>query len=82
MATKTEHTLSGLTLVIDRDACIGTGSCLYCVPGLLELDERNLVAFQEGAPTEAPEEDLTEACTVCPVEALRLLDKDGEQIAP
>lgn len=72
--------ISGLTVEIDRSLCIGSGSCVGLGPELFEIDEQNLVRFQEETPDIDPER-LKEACNVCPVDALRVYDGD-EQVVP
>lgn len=72
--------INGLTVEIDRSLCIGSGSCVSLAAEIFEIDEQNLVRFQEETPDIDPER-LKEACAVCPVDALRVYD-DGEQVVP
>jgi ferredoxin len=72
--------INGLTVEIDRTLCIGSGSCVALAAKLFEIDDQNLVRFQEDPPDMDPEQ-VKEACTVCPVDALRVYDGD-EQIVP
>ena len=72
--------INGLTVEIDRTLCIGSGSCVALAADLFEIDDQNLVRFQEDPPDMDPEQ-VKEACTVCPVDALRVYDGD-EQIVP
>ncbi|WP_263840867.1 ferredoxin [Salinibacter sp.] len=72
--------IAGLTVEIDRTLCIGSGSCVGLAAEIFEIDEQNLVRFQEGPPDIDPER-LKEACAVCPVDALRVYDGD-EQVVP
>ncbi len=72
--------ISGLTVEIDRTLCIGSGSCVALAAELFEIDDQNLVRFQEAPPDLDPER-VKEACNVCPVDALRVYDGD-EQIVP
>jgi len=72
--------INGLTVEIDRTLCIGSGSCVALAADLFEIDDQNLVRFQEDAPDMDPEQ-VKEACAVCPVDALRIYDGD-EQIVP
>lgn len=76
-----ERTISDLTIRIDRTLCIGSGNCVNLAPEIFELDEDNLVTFRE----ETPDIDLgrlTEACILCPVDALLAFDEEGEQLVP
>jgi len=72
--------INGLTVEIDRTLCIGSGSCVALAAELFEIDDQNLVRFQEAPPDLDPEQ-VKEACNVCPVDALRVYDGD-EQIVP
>ncbi|MCS3668840.1 ferredoxin [Salinibacter ruber] len=72
--------IAGLTVEIDRTLCIESGSCVGLADEIFEIDEQNLVRFQEDPPDIDPER-LKEACAVCPVDALRVYDGD-EQVVP
>jgi ferredoxin len=74
-----ERKIAGLTVLIDRDSCIGTGACVAIAPEHLELDSQMIVAFKE-EPGETTREAILEACQVCPVEALKVRDESGAQI--
>ncbi|MFO8098489.1 MAG: ferredoxin [Salinibacter sp.] len=75
-----ERDIGGLTVEIDRTLCIGSGSCVALAADLFEIDEQNLVRFQDETPEIDPER-LKEACAVCPVDALRVYDGD-ERVVP
>lgn len=75
-----ERTLGGVTVYIDRTLCIGSGNCVNLAPEVFEIDEHDLVTFCEDAPA-IEEWRLTEACALCPVDALVAV-KEGEQVAP
>jgi ferredoxin len=75
-----EREISGLTVEIDRSLCIGSGSCTGLAAEIFEIDEQNLVRFQDETPDIDPER-LKEACAICPVDALRVTDGD-EQVVP
>lgn len=75
-----ERDINGLTVEIDRTLCIGSGNCESLAPGIFEIDEQNLVRFQEETPNIDPEH-LKDACAVCPVDALRVYN-DDEQVVP
>ena len=50
-------------------------------PELFELDATGIVTFRADAP-DIDRDQLIEACDVCPVDALVVLDEDGNQIVP
>ena len=81
MADTQERRISGLTILIDRTVCIGSGNCVRLAPEVFELDETGLIAFRDGAPEIEPAR-LAEACRVCPVDALQAVDASGRQLAP
>ena len=76
-----ERTISGLTVRIERTLCIGSGNCINVAPEIFELDEDNIVAFQDETPDIEPDR-LTESCVLCPVDALVVHDAEGTQIIP
>ena len=76
-----ERKIGDLTIRIDRGTCIGTGNCMKVAPEAFEFDAENIVAFQ-GNPAAIERERLIEACQVCPVDALTVIDADGNQLVP
>ena len=83
MANIREQDINGRTVRIERDLCIGSGSCVNLAPEVFELDEQNLVAFTDEAADAGIERDrLEEACLLCPVDALLVFDDEGEQVVP
>lgn len=75
-----DREISDLTVEIDRTLCIGAGNCVDLAGEIFEIDEQNLVRFQDETPDIDPER-LKEACAVCPVDAFRVYD-GGEQVVP
>ena len=72
MAETQERRISGLTILIERDLCIGSGNCIKLAPEVFELDATGIVTFRP-LSNDAPDIDrerLVEACRVCPVDAL------------
>ncbi|HMB71020.1 MAG TPA: ferredoxin [bacterium] len=78
---ETERRIGDLTVRIDRDSCISSGNCVKVAPGLFELDDEAIVVFAKTAD-DASSEQVTEACEICPVEALTVTDSSGKQIVP
>ena len=76
-----ERRISGLTVRIDRDTCISTSNCMKLAADVFEFDAEKICAFKENPP-DIERERLLEACAVCPVNALVVLDADGKQLVP
>ena len=76
-----ERKIGDLTVRIDRGTCIGTANCMKLAPEVLELDAENIIAFRD-APAAIERDRLIEACRVCPVDALIVLDATGNQLVP
>jgi ferredoxin len=81
MSDSVERKISGITVKIERMSCIGTANCIKVAPEIFELDDENICAFKE-PPAEKEEEIIKEACSVCPVNALYVFDKEGKQVVP
>jgi ferredoxin len=75
-----ERLAGDLTVRIDRTLCVGFGECVDAAPAAFRLDREDLVVFVD--PARSPREQLIEACEVCPVDAITVLDAGGAQIAP
>ena len=58
--------------ILDREACMGSGNCVYWAPDVFELDEDG-IAFVRG-DIEGNEEQVLLAMTNCPTTAIRLAD--------
>lgn len=76
-----ERKIGGLTVRIDRGTCIASANCTKLAPELFEIDDENIAAFREPAP-EIERDQVVEACSVCPVDALHVIDEDGNPIVP
>lgn len=76
-----EREIAGLTIRIDRLLCVGFGDCIEVAPDAFEFDEEGVAVFLPGA-AEVEKELIVEACRSCPVDALVVLNGDGEQIHP
>lgn len=68
-----ETTLCGLTVRILRDQCIGTAACRNAAPEIFDLDDEQVAVFVE-PPGQTTPERVREACQVCPVDALAVVD--------
>ena len=76
-----ERKISGLTIGIDRTLCISTSNCMKVASEVFEFDEENICAFK-ASPPDIDRERLIDACTVCPVDALIVVDENGKQLVP
>jgi len=76
-----EQEISGFNIKIDRTTCIGTANCIKVAPDVFELDNGKICSFKENIPN-VEKEILVESCSVCPVNALYVVDKEGNQIIP
>jgi ferredoxin len=80
MAT-VERRIGDLTVCIDRDSCISSGNCIKVAPSLFEFDAESIASFARAADT-VGQQQIIEACQVCPVEALIVTDTSGDRIVP
>ncbi|MGH7411227.1 MAG: ferredoxin [Candidatus Methylomirabilis sp.] len=76
-----EREISGLTVRIDRGMCISTSNCMKVAPEVFEFDAENVCAFKANPP-DIERERLIDACDVCPVDALIVIDEGGKQLVP
>ena len=76
-----ERVIGGLTVRIDRLLCVGFGDCIERAPDLFEFDGETIAIFTEEAMS-AARERILDACDSCPVDALTVLDENGEQLVP
>ena len=76
-----ERTIEGLRIHIDRDLCVSFGDCVDAAPGVFALDEEDIAVFVDEIGAISREE-MIEACSSCPVDALTAFDEDGKQLAP
>jgi ferredoxin len=75
-----ERVIAGLTVRIDEALCVGFGDCVGVAPEVFVLNGDGTVVFHD-VQTMDPER-LLEACRVCPVDALTVLDGSGRQLVP
>ena len=81
MADFVERTISGLTIRIDRTLCISTGNCMKVAPDVFAFNGENICAFKAD-PADIERDRLIDACDVCPVDALIVMDETGTQLVP
>jgi len=67
-------------VVVDRQACIGAGSCVVVTDQLFQLDDQNLAYVVD--PDSYDDDMITLSAQSCPVLAIHLYDIDGNKIFP
>ncbi len=65
---------------IDRELCIGAGTCVTLAPDGFILDDEQKSTRRPNST--ATDEALLNAAKGCPVSAIRLYDEDGQLIFP
>jgi len=81
VADYVEKKIGDLTVRIDRSLCIASSNCINLAGEKFELDDEGIVTFRDD-PQSLGREMLIDACASCPVDALIVLDADGNQIVP
>ncbi len=57
-----------VTVVVDRDACMGSGNCVFTAPGVFELDDEGVARVcGDGV---GHEEQVRQAAANCPSSAI------------
>ena len=76
-----EQKIGPLSIRINRQGCIGSGNCIKVAGEVFQLDPDGIVAIKPDCG-QVDREQLLEACRVCPVDALIVIDADGRQLVP
>jgi ferredoxin len=66
-------------IAVDRDVCVGSGSCAGIAPGHFRLDRDRSCAIKEWVE---PDELVLDAADSCPTEAISVYGASGDQLAP
>jgi ferredoxin len=61
-----------LRIDIDRDLCMGSGSCVFEAPGVFDLDGDQIAVVVD--PGAAPEASVRSAARKCPTRAIEVSD--------
>lgn len=80
-----EKKIGDLTIRIDRLLCVGFGDCVEHAPDAFELDAEEIAVFKENgdeAGGGTVRDRLIEACRLCPVDALEVVDAEGNALVP
>ena len=67
-------------IVVDRQGCIGAGSCVVVTEKLFQMDDENLAYVVD--PNSYDDEMVKLSAESCPVLAIHLYDKEAKKIFP
>jgi ferredoxin len=72
MATRSGDQASGEApeVAIDRDACMGSGNCVFWAPEVFDLDDEGVAAVR--GPITGHEDEVRLAAKNCPTSAIRI----------
>lgn len=73
--------VGNLTIVADRNLCIGAGTCVAVAPKTFALDNEAKAVILDTAAEDTPE-TIIDAAKACPVAAIIITDETGKQIFP
>jgi ferredoxin len=73
-------TRNRIAIDVDRALCYGFGDCVDTVPAVFALDDEDTAIVLD--PDAEPLDDIVEAAQNCPVDAIIIVDEDGQQIYP
>jgi ferredoxin len=80
MSDTEERIVGDVKIVIERSLCVGFAQCIDEAEEAFRLDDNEIAVFAE--PEQVGREQLIAACKACPVEAIRVFDSTGTQLAP
>jgi ferredoxin len=63
-----------MRVVIDRELCVGSGSCVYLAPELFDQHEDGRVVLIAEHPEPAQREPARTAAAHCPVSAISVIE--------
>jgi len=66
-----------LEIDVDRDACMGSGNCVFAAPGVFDLDDDSIARVVD--PAASTEEAVLTAARQCPTNAITVR-RDGETL--
>ena len=59
---------------VDRDRCVGSGTCEALAPAVFEVDDDGVLALLRPQPAEDDLPEVRDAVSACPTRALALAD--------
>ena len=81
MKTGGKQEETGTVVKVDRNTCISTASCISIAPGTYALDDaEGKVIIVD--PNKDNLNQILDAAKSCPVNAITIIDKDGNQLWP
>lgn len=66
-------------IIVDKDACIGSATCVVIAPNAFELDTDG-ISQPKDTFTQHTDEELINAARSCPTQAIKLFDAQGNEI--
>ncbi len=69
-----------MKVVVNREKCIGAGSCIQVAPGVYELDQHKKAVVIDGDSVDV--DTLITSADVCPTLAIFIYDDDGTLLFP
>lgn len=75
-----ERAVGDVRVRIDPTLCVSFGDCIEAAPEAFALNGDGVVTFMDPDRTERSR--LLDACAACPVDALTVLDSQGNQLVP
>lgn len=82
MGETRERVFGDLTVRIQRDTCIASENCVNLAPEVFRMGDDQIVEFVAEQASEIERERLIEACDLCPVDALAVIDANGDELVP
>jgi ferredoxin/predicted GNAT family acetyltransferase len=61
-----------MRVLVDRDRCVGSGTCEALAPDVFEVDDDGVLVVLREEPADGEEPDVRDAVTACPTRALSL----------
>ena len=61
-----------MRVLVDRDRCVGSGTCEALAPDVFEVDDDGVLVVLRETPGEDELSDVRDAVTACPTRALGL----------
>jgi ferredoxin len=59
-------------VVVDRDRCVGSGTCEALAPDVFEVDDDGVLVVRRETPGDGEQSDVRDAVNACPTRALTL----------